>query len=99
MALITGFLIDNGPQITTVTGAVNTVTASLVKTNVELAAMNVTLAAINVKLNTSLRGPAVGTTSATATYNYNVANSVITRRNALAGPTNQLPLPTPPVDI
>jgi hypothetical protein len=99
MALVTGFLIDNGPDIIKVTTAVSAVTANLIKTNTELAAMNVTLTAINVKLASSLRGPSVGVTSASATFDYNVANSVIARRNALAGPGGQLPPPTPPLDI
>lgn len=66
---------------------------------VEMAALATATSAIVLKLNTSLRGQAVGVKSSDANFNYNVNVNVLTARNALAGPTDQIPIPPPPVGL
>lgn len=53
--------------------------------------------AINAQLLASNRGAAIGVKSLTAGSSVAVAQAVITRRNSLAGPADQFPVPpTPP---
>lgn len=52
---------------------------------------------VTTKLLTSNRGIAIGVKSVTAGNAVAVNQAVLTRRNSLAGPTNQFPVPpTPP---
>jgi hypothetical protein len=113
MTIVTGFLIDNGPQITLVTAEVTKVNTALAETNTALASTSfqmqslalgmaglaVTTTAVALKINSSVRGPAVGVKSTDANFNYNVNANVLTARNALAGPTDQIPIPPPPVGL
>lgn len=57
------------------------------------------LTAITTQIALSNRGIAVGVKSVTAGQSVAINNAVLTRRNELAGPTNQFPVPQVPTGI
>jgi hypothetical protein len=86
--------------------ALGTTATSLASTTLQMASLAtgmaglaVTTTAVTLKINTSLRGPAIGVKSTDANFSYNVNVNVLTARNALAGPTDQIPIPPPPVGL
>ena len=80
-----------------VTAGATVVQATAMKT--AMGALATATTAVALKLNTSLRGVAVGVKSTDANFNYNVNVNVLTARNALAGPTDQIPIPPPPTGL
>jgi hypothetical protein len=99
-------LVTVNTALTAVNTSLAATTAALTSTStqttaleLELAALSATTTAILLKINSSVRGPAVGVKSTDANFNYNVNVNVLTARNALAGPTDQIPIPPPPVGL
>lgn len=104
--ICTGGLVSNKTEFIGVNTALGTtvvaaeaMTLQMTLLAAKLAALAVTTTAIAVKINTSIRGPAVGVKSTDANFSYNVNVNVLTARNALAGPDDQIPIPPPPVGL
>jgi hypothetical protein len=104
--IFTGGLISNKAEFALVNDALAATVIASESTSFQmaslatgLAGLAVTTTAIALKINTSVRGPAVGVKSTDANFNYNVSVNVLTARNALSGPTDQIPIPPPPVGL
>jgi len=104
--ICTGGLISNKIEFAEVNSALaatvlaaESTSLQMISLSAKLASLAVTTTAIALKVNTSIRGPAVGTKSTDANFNYNVGVNVLTARNALSGPADQIPIPPPPVGL
>lgn len=106
---IAGSPFDNGPDITKVTTAVTSAVTGLKATNttmglmaIEFTAMSTALSAIQLGLQLANRGtilqPAIGVKSASDNFGVAATTNVITRRNLLSAPADQVSLPIIPED-
>jgi hypothetical protein len=90
--IATGAVTDNTIEFVAIASAAGATAAAL-------ALVATQLQAINAKILLSNRGVAIGVKSATAGSDVAVTQAVIQRRNALAGPLDQLPIPPNPPGI
>ena len=97
MTIIVGAIPNNTPELNSIILSIGGVATSAATLAATMAQVTLQLQAINTKLLTSNRGAAIGVKSLSAGNSVAVTQAVLTRRNALAGATDQFPVPpTPP---
>lgn len=97
MTTIVGAVPNNTVEMTALVVTTGATAVSAASMATALGAVTLQIQALTTQLLLANRGAAVGVKSLTSGNNIAVTQAVITRRNSLAGPDDQLPVPpTPP---
>jgi hypothetical protein len=92
-----------GPNMTPAFAALSTAATALATASAAAAtastAQVLLMQALTTKILLSNRGVAIGVKSATSGQNIANTNAVLIRRNSLAGPTDQFPIPAVPTGV
>lgn len=97
MTTIVGAVPNNTVEMTALVVTTGATAVSAASMATALGAVTLQIQALTTQLLLANRGAAVGVKSLTSGNNIAVTQAVITRRNSLAGPEDQLPVPpTPP---
>ena len=102
--ICSGSVLDNGTEFAALATALTGLKTALADTAISMGTAAAAAAGVAVeskiiatKIQLSNRGAAIGVKSLTAGQSVAVNNAVLTRRNELAGASNQFPVPpTPP---
>lgn len=97
MTIIAGAVPNNTVEMTALVVSAGGTAVAAASVATALGAVTIQMQAITQQILLANRGAAVGVKSLTSGNSISVTQAVITRRNSLAGPNDQLPVPpTPP---
>lgn len=99
MTIVAGFLVDNGPQITSVTTTLALTNSRMTILAGIAANMALQVSDISAKLTLSNRGTAIGIKDSTSSFSYDATSAVLERRNILAGAEDVFPVPPRPPGV